>query len=40
MSSEMVDLHLPGGRGTTAGEPATRLEPLGYTSTTAGGAGR
>jgi hypothetical protein len=33
MSSEMVGLHLPGGRGTTAG---TR----GYTFTTAGGAGR
>jgi hypothetical protein len=43
MSSEMVELHLPGSRGTaagTAGEPAARLEPQGYTLTTAGGAGR
>jgi hypothetical protein len=43
MSSEMVELHLPGGRGTTAGtaaEPAASLEPRRYTFTTAGGAGR
>ena len=42
MSSEMVELHFPEGRGTTAGtaaEPVTRLEPQGYTFTKAGGAG-
>jgi hypothetical protein len=45
MSSEMVELHLSGGRGptaSTAAEPPARLrlEPRGYTSTTTGGAGR
>jgi hypothetical protein len=49
MSSEMVELHLPGdpggGRGTTAGTAAQppaglKQEALGYTSTTTGGAGR
>jgi len=37
MSSEMVELPLPGGRGTTA---STAAEPRGYTYTTAGGAAR
>jgi hypothetical protein len=43
MSSEMVELHLPGACGTTAStaaEPPARLEPRGYTFTTAGGAAR
>ena len=43
MSSEMVELHLPGACGPTAitaAEPPARREPRGYTSTTAGGAAR
>jgi hypothetical protein len=41
MKSELVELHIPGGRGATVSAAApTRSEARVYTSTTVGGAQR